>query len=134
MINPHAALIYTMVLVSASDREMPDDELRKIGELIRGLPVFAGFDGETLPRVAAACADILDAADGLDRTLALIEEALPPRLRETAYALACDVAAADGKVQDEEAEILALLRHRLNIERLIASAIERAARARYTRL
>jgi tellurite resistance protein len=134
MISPHAALIYTMVMVSASDREMTDHELRKIGEQIRGLPVFAGFNAETLPRVAADCADILDQTDGLDRALALIEEALPPKLRETAYALACDVAAADGEVQHEEAELLQLLRHRLRIERLIAAAIERGARARYTRL
>ena len=35
MISHHTALIYTMVLVSAADRRMPDSELRKIGEILR---------------------------------------------------------------------------------------------------
>ncbi len=59
---------------------------------------------------------------------------MPQKLRETAYALACDVAAADGKVQEEEALMLEMIRHRLNIERLAAAAIERGARARFMRL
>jgi hypothetical protein len=39
-ISHHAALIYTMVMVSAADRNMTDAELRMIGEITRGLPVF----------------------------------------------------------------------------------------------
>ena len=40
MISHHAALIYTMVLCSASDRNMTDAELETIGETIGHLPVF----------------------------------------------------------------------------------------------
>lgn len=134
MISHHAALIYTMVLVSASDRRMPDIELRKIGEIIGGLPVFEGYNGDLLPSTAAACADLLDDEDGLDKALELIEGALPPKLRETAYALACDIAAADQEVPEEEARMLELIRHRLNIDRLTAAAIERGARARFSKL
>jgi tellurite resistance protein len=60
----------------------------------------------------------------------MIVEALSPRLRETAYAVACDVAAADGTLADEEANLLEFLRRRLGIDRLVAAAIERAAQAR----
>jgi tellurite resistance protein len=133
MISHHAALIYTMVLVSASDREMTDAELRKIGEIVGNLPVFAGYPRDQLPQAAAACADLLDAEEGLDKAFTLIEQAVPAKLRETAYALACEVAAADGRIPDEEARMLEMVRHRLHIERLAAAAIERAARARYTR-
>lgn len=133
MISHHAALIYTMVLVSASDREMTDAELRKIGEIISGLPVFTDYPRDQLPQTAAACADLLDSEEGLDKAFALIEQGLPAKLRETAYALACEVAAADGRIPDEEARMLEMVRHRLHIERLAAAAIERAARARYTR-
>lgn len=132
MITHHAALIYTMVMVSASDRDMTDAELRKIGEITSGLPVFKDFDRESLPSTAAACAEVLDADDGLEATLDQIEAALPQRLRETAYALACDVAAADGRVHREEIRMLELLRDRLGLDRLVAVAIERAAKARYT--
>jgi tellurite resistance protein len=134
MISHHAALIYTMVLVSASDREMTDRELRQMGEIIRALPIFEDFAAPKLPAVTAACADILNEPDGLEKTLATIDQALPQKLRETAYALACDVAAADGQVQEEEALMLEMIRHRLDIERLAAAAIERGARARFTRL
>jgi tellurite resistance protein len=56
---------------------------------------------------------------------------LPEKLRETAYAMACDVAAADGTVMPEEARLLAILRDRLKIDRLAGAAIERGARARH---
>ncbi|MGZ9033140.1 MAG: tellurite resistance TerB family protein, partial [Rhodospirillales bacterium] len=60
MITHHAALIYTMVMVSAADRDMTDAELRKIGEIIQGLPVFKDYNRELLPATAAACAECLD--------------------------------------------------------------------------
>ena len=131
MVSHHAALIYTMVMVSASDQDMTDAEMRKIGEVIGGLPVFADYNTDLLTNSAAACAELLDDENGLERALDIIESALPPTLRETAYALACDVAAADGEIQPEEIRMLELLRHRLNLDRLVAAAIERGARARY---
>jgi tellurite resistance protein len=56
---------------------------------------------------------------------------LPERLFETAYAMACDVAVADGKVLESELQMLEDMRHELNIDRLSAAAIERGARARH---
>jgi tellurite resistance protein len=130
-ISHHAALIYAMVLVSASDRNMTDAEMRKIGEIITGLPVFADYNQDLLAQTTASCAEFLDDENGLDKALAVVAEALPPRLRETAYALACDVAAADERVEIEESRMLELIRDRLGIEPLVAAAIERAARARF---
>ena len=59
---------------------------------------------------------------------------MPAKLRETAYAIACDVAAADGEASQEELRVLELIRHRLDIERLIAAGIERGAKARFQTL
>lgn len=134
MIDHHAALIYTMVLMSAADRNMTDAELERIGEIVRYLPVFQDFESEKLPTVAGDCAAIMDSDDGLEQVLQVINGALPDKLHETAYALACDVAAADGVVKQEETRLLELLRDSLTIDRLAAVAIERAARARYARL
>ena len=69
-----------------------------IGQIVGSLPAFAEYDRNLLLDTTAACAQILDQEDGLDRSLELIQAALPPRLRETAYALACEVAAADGEI------------------------------------
>ena len=77
--------------------------------------------------------DILfEQEDGLDALFGLVREALPERLYETAYALACDVAAADGALDEAELRLLEEIRYELNIDRLHAAAIERGARARHT--
>ncbi len=133
MISHHAALVYVMVMVSAADRNMTDAELQMIGEIVNFLPVFRDYDATQLPKTTAACAEMLDSDDGLDRAFEAIRAALPARLRETAYAVACDVAAADGEPHQEVIRLLEIIRHRLEVDRLIAAAIERGARARFTR-
>lgn len=130
-INHHAALIYTMVLVSASDRNMTDAELASIGDMVLHLPVFRDFDRKKLTKVGAECARLLQKEDGLDQAFKLIKRALPKKLRETAYALACDVIAADGRASQEELRLLEMIRYRLDLDRLVAAAIERGARARH---
>ena len=131
MIDHQAALIYTMVLVSAADRNMSDAEMRIIGDNVRDLPAFAGYDHDKLTKTLSECAALLDNDDGLEETFKRIKAALPARLRETAYALACDVVAADGEASQEELRVLEMIRHRLNIDRLVAAAIERGTRARF---
>jgi tellurite resistance protein len=131
MIDHHAALIYTMVLVSASDSNMSDAEMRVIGDNVRDLPAFAGYDHKKLTGTLRECAVLLGGENGLEETLKRIKATLPARLRETAYALACDVVAADGEASQEELRVLEMIRHRLNIDRLIAAGIERGARARF---
>ncbi len=119
-----------MVLVSASDREMTDAELKVMGTNVKTLPAFRGFDSAELTRIAEDCAALLDQDDGLGRALDLIRTALPLKLRETVYAHASDVAVADGHVEQEELRMLEMVRHRLDVDRLTAAAIERGARAR----
>jgi tellurite resistance protein len=133
-LDPHGALIYTMVLVSAADASMSDGELQIIGDIIGHLPVFRGFDRSRLPQLLDSCADSLARENGLEMTLEAIRAALPANLRETAYAIACDLVAADGEASQEELRILELIRHRFNVDRLTAAAIERGARARFQRL
>ena len=131
MINHHSALVYTMVLASAADREMTDSELLRIGQIVTRLPVFADYDSDTLTDTTAECAALLDGDDGLDTALEIIHEALPERLYETAYAIACDIVAADLATTQEELRLLEMLRHRLGVDRLAAAAIERGTRARH---
>ena len=134
MLDHHRALIYTMVIVSAADSELPEAELRIIGDIVDDLPVFRDFDRAELPRVLNDCTELIGRDDGLEEILTTIKAALPPKLRETAYAIACDLVAADGEASQEELRILELIRHRLNLEGLVAAAIERGARARFQRL
>ena len=130
----HTALIYVMVLMSAADSDMTDRELFAMGEVVRILPVFRDFNADLLPSIAENCAEILGQDDGLEAVIEIINESLPDNLRETAYALACDIAAAEGRLKQEEIKLLEFLRHKLDIDRLTAAAIERGARARHSTL
>jgi len=132
-ISHHAALVYVMVVVSASDGNMSEGELRTIGHLVRTLPVFRGFDEHRLVAVSQECASILQEHDGLAAVLGLIKEAVPEELRETAYWLALEVALTDTQVMLEEVRIVERLRRSLGIDRLIAAALDRAAEARFRR-
>lgn len=125
------AMIHIMVVVSASDRDMRDMELAKIGEIVRGLPVFNGFDPDEILFVAQACQRMLQSEDGFVKVLAAIEAAIPDGLRETAYAIAVETAVADLRVRPEELRVLQLLRQRLGIADDVATAVERAAVIRH---
>lgn len=130
-LTPHEALIYAMVMASAVDRTMSDGELARIGEIVQHLPVFDEFDPERLIAVAQDCTALVSGNEGLDIALEIIRDTLPPRLRDTAYALAVEIVAADRRVVAEELRLLQLLRDRLALDKLTAAAIERSAEARY---
>jgi tellurite resistance protein len=134
MLDHHRGLIYTMVIVSAADSDMPEAELRIIGDIVGDLPIFSDFDRSELPKALNDCTELINRENGLDQILKVIKSALPAKLRETAYAIACDLVASDGEASQEELRVLELLRDRLNIEPLIAAAVERAARARFQTL
>lgn len=129
----HDSLIYIMVTMSMVDRNISNRELRRIGDIIKTLPVFADFDENRLMDVSKTCGDILKNEDSLNTILGIAAE-LPDNLHETAYALALEVAAADMRVAQEELRFLQLLRDGLNIDKLVVAALERGARARHQKL
>lgn len=133
-LSPQDCLVAMMIAVSASDENIGTAELVKIQASVNILPVFGEFDTDRLKTVSQIVFDLFEQEDGLDALFGLIRENLPERLYETAYALACDVAAADGTLQESELRLLEEMRYELNIDRLHAAAIERGARARHTTL
>ncbi|MEM7404487.1 MAG: tellurite resistance TerB family protein [Pseudomonadota bacterium] len=132
--TPQDALVALMVTTSAADERMGAPELLSISRMIDGLPVFEDYDEERVRHISEMVFDMLEADDGLDAIVGLAHDALPEQLRETAYALACDVVAADGQANIHELRWLEMLRHRIGVGRLPAAAIERGARARYQRI
>ena len=133
-LSPQDCLVAIMIAVSASDEEIRTAELMTIQQVVNHLPVFADYDADRMRRVASVVFDLFEEEDGLGALFGLLQDSLPERLHETAYALACDVAAADGKLAQPELRLLEEIRHELRIDRLAAAAIERGARARHMRL
>jgi tellurite resistance protein len=128
------ALVAIMVGVSASDENMTTNELLSISRMVDTLPVFVGYDRDRLRLVSQTVFDLFTEEDGLDALFGLVRDALPLPLYDTAYALACDVAAADGHAFQAELQFLREVRHELEIDRLTASAIEKGSAARHRRL
>lgn len=126
----HEALIYLMVVTSASDRDMAHLELGKIGDVVRSWPIFEDFDANRLIDVAQDCQVLLHEDNGLGHVLELANKVIPARLKDTAYAAVLEVAVADLEMRIEEARILQRVRERLDIDPLSVAAIEMAAKAR----
>ncbi|WBU51998.1 tellurite resistance TerB family protein [Paracoccus sp. SCSIO 75233] len=129
--SPCDALVAVMVAVSASDSNMRTSELLAIERIVDHMPIFAEYDVDRIRPVSQSVISLFSEEDGLDALFGLIRDALPERLYETAYALSCDVAAADGRLPDDEAEMLREIRYQLNISRLHAAAIELSAQMRH---
>ncbi|WP_225028874.1 tellurite resistance TerB family protein [Xinfangfangia pollutisoli] len=125
------ALVAIMVACSASDQDMRTAELVAITRMVNHLPVFAAYDADRIRRVARTVFDLFEEEDGLDALFGLIRDSLPPRLAETAYALACDVVTSDGRHSQTELQMLEEVREQLGVDRLHAAAIEWGARVRH---
>lgn len=130
----HEALIYLMVVTSASDRDMTDVELARIGQVVRTWPIFEDFDEERLVKAAQNCQKLLHKDNGLGKIIELARTAIPVHLHETAYAAAFEVAAVDLEMRMEELRVLQLLRQELAVDPLTVAAIERANKARHRSL
>lgn len=130
-LSPQDSLVALMITVSVADSSIRTSELLAINHIVTHLPVFVGFDPDRIKVISQTVFDLLEDEDGLDALFGLIRNALPERLVETAYVLACDVAASDGTLMQSELRLLEEIRHELNVDRLHAAAIERGARARF---
>lgn len=120
-----------MITMSAVDNSMSDVELGRIGSMVKHLPVFESYDADDLIADSKACGAVASGPDGLHRILDLMTASVPDRNRETAYLLCAEIAAIDGRLNNEEIRFLQLLAGALRLDRLTCVALERAAAARY---
>jgi tellurite resistance protein len=128
------ALVLTMVLVAAADGGVTDREIGVMAGQVQTLPAFHEFTAENLRTATDAAVNLLNEDEGLQHAALLMREALEPRLRETAYALACEVVAASPVARQKTLEMLAFVREELDLDPLIAAAIERGVRVRHRRV
>ena len=132
-LSPQDALVAVMIAVSAADEQMRTPELVAIQRMVHQMPVFGDYDIDRIRVISQTVFDLFEEEDGLAALFGLIRDGLPERLHETAYALACDVAAADGRLREVELRMLEEVREELVIDRLHAAAIEWGARVRHLR-
>ena len=133
LISPQDALVAVMVAVSLSDETVSTSELLSITRIVDHLPIFAQYDASRIKMISQTVFELFSEEEGLDALFGIVRDALPDDLNETAYAMACDVAASDGQIRPGEMQLLEEIRHELRIDRLHGAAIERGARARHMR-
>ena len=130
-LSPQDCLVLLMITVSVADSSIRTSELLAIEQVVNHLPIFSTYDSDRIKVMSQTVFDLLEEEDGLDALFGLVRDALPERLAETAYALACDIAASDGSLTQSELRLLEEMRFELNIDRLHAAAIECGGRARF---
>lgn len=133
-LQPQEALVCTMVLVAAADGAITDREIGVMSGAVQTLPVFNEFSSAALDAATEAAIELLGEDEGLHHAGQLIRDALEPRLRETAYALACEVVAAAEPASQAVLRMLEFVVGELRLDSLVAAAIERGARARHQRV
>ena len=131
LLSAQDALIAIMIAEGLSDENITGREFLSISRIVDQLPIFQDYDHKRVQTIAQTVFDLFEEEDGLDALFGLVKQSLPENLYETAYALACDVAACDGRLLEVELQMLKEIRYELNIDRLNAAAIERGARARH---
>lgn len=131
MLSPQAALVYTMVVAAESDEDITDREIEIIGDLVNHLPIFDGVARHEVVEMATACSEMMARPGGTDQVFEQVRDALPDSLRATAYALACDVIAADSRLHRNEMKTLGDVRSRLGVDPDTAQAIEGVTRVRF---
>ena len=129
-ISVQDTLVFVMVAVSAVDSNMEETEMLRIGNVVKTLPIFDGYNSDQLVNAAKTCRDILQDDEGLETILGFAAS-LPDNLHQTCYVLAAEIAVADLSVSAEEVRLLQLLRNHLSVDKLTCAALELAARARH---
>ena len=128
--TPEDVLVAVMIAISASDDTIRTSELVSIERMVNHLPVFRDYKMDRLTEVSNTVFDVLAEEDGLDILWETVRKNLPERLLDTAKAKMY-APAADGAARETELALLADMRYELNIDRLLAAAIEAGARARH---
>jgi hypothetical protein len=122
---------HVMVAISSVDRAMTDEEIRPHRrDRLQAAPIVTTMgsqDHRSLRRDPSA-------DGGLQQVLQLVGEALPEKLRETAFWVALEVAAADRLKRHEETHFLEMLGDALELDRSTTAALERGIHARNMRL
>ncbi len=119
--NPQQALMTIVVAAVKADGHVSDDEIRRIRSLCALNPLFSTNSTEQ-DNVVLRFADNTTHQLG-EQAVALAAAALPPALRETAFAYACDMVLADGIVTTDEEHTIIDLAKTLGVSEELAHAI-----------
>ncbi len=112
--SPQEAYTAITILAIASDGYLANEELDAVTAHLSRMHLFHHFRPDTMQRMYTKLFDILR-KDGADVLLESAKETLPIELRESAFAMCCDLTLADGMMSQDEQRFLQQLHRVLDI-------------------
>lgn len=98
----------------AADGMITNEEVQGLVTSLVRMKTYAGYNGNQMGAMLNKIAGIMQ-KQGLDALLTMSKETLPQDMRETAFAVATDLALADGEIADREKDILTRIQQGLGI-------------------
>jgi tellurite resistance protein len=98
----------------AADGVITEEEAQGLVISLVRMKTYAGYTGNQMSALLNKLIGIIK-KQGVDALVNLSKESLPLELRETAFAVATDLALADGEIADQEKEILTKIQQGLDI-------------------
>ena len=120
--SPQEAYAAITILAIASDGYLANEELDAITGHLSRMHLFQHLRPDTMQRMYTKLFDIFR-KDGADLLLESAKETLPSELRESAFAMCCDLTLSDGLMSFDEQAFLKQLHQLLEIPDDIADRI-----------
>lgn len=114
------ALAAIAVAALAADGYLLDEERQSLVSAMAGLQVFKKYSSQQRLKLLEKLFDLLR-QKGAHTLVHSAKDALPPKLRETAFAVAINMVMADGTLVESEREFLRQLEQVLEIPDAVAS-------------
>jgi uncharacterized tellurite resistance protein B-like protein len=131
-LDPKVALMMVVVSAIKCDGNFAEEEFTRLRAMCTMSPIFARDTAEQDLEVFDTANTALNALG--DQALSRAVAGLPPHLRDTAFAFACDMVMADGKVATEEEKHMEKLAQALELSEQNAEAIIYTTLARHRTL
>jgi hypothetical protein len=113
-IGPQEGFAGVLLGAAACDGHIADEEVQSLVTILARMRLYQNMTGQRFNSMMDRLLGILKRG-GPQKLLDKAVPAVPPELRETAFAGACDLVLADGVVEESEKQFLNELMHRLEI-------------------
>jgi len=113
-LSKEEAFAAVSLVAIAADGVITEEEARGMFVQFYRMRTFAGFNDNQMSSMLNKLVNIIK-KQGLDALVGLAKESLPENMRATAFAVATDLALADGDIAEEEKQLLTKVQQSLGI-------------------
>ncbi|MCA8999047.1 MAG: tellurite resistance TerB family protein [Planctomycetaceae bacterium] len=121
-IGPHEGFAGVLLCASACDGHIADEEVQSLVVALTRMKMYQNVSPNQFNGMMDRLLGMLKRG-GPEKLLNSVAPAVPPELRETAFANSCNIVLADGVVEDEEKEFMNTLMRHMEIEETRARQI-----------